>query len=77
MQLVNESGQQVEYTITDGTSVDCGTIDIDGLVDLPYYDNKSNVTVDFGPTAAPDDVFIINVGTTTTGQQVEMALIAE
>jgi len=77
MQLVNESGQQVEYSISDGTSADCGTIDIDGLVDLPYYDNKSNVQVSFGPTSGTTNVFVLDVGTTTTGQQVEMALIAE
>ena len=76
MQLVNETQQQVTYTISCATSTDCGNIDVDGLVDLPYYDNQTNVVVAFTP-ADGDSYFRINVDSTGTGKQVEMALVAE
>jgi hypothetical protein len=76
MKLVNETQQQVTYTISCASSTECGNIDVDGLVDLPYYDNQSNVVVAFTP-ADGDSYFRINVDSTGTGKQVEMALVAE
>ena len=76
MTLVNETGQSVYYWIQAGNQVDCGSLDVDGLIDLPQYDNQKNVYVGFNGqgTEVP---FSIVCGNTTPGQQVEMALIVE
>jgi len=76
MTLVNESGQEVFYSIQTTSMADCGTIDVDGLVDLPAYDNQTNVAVSFQSTSN-DGIFIINCANSGTGEQVEMALVAE
>ena len=77
MTLVNETGQQVEYWIQVGSTMnDCGSIEVDGLVDLPQYDNQSNVYVGFN-TPGSQQPFSILCDSTGTGQQVEMALIVE
>jgi len=76
MKLANETQQQVLYSISSGDSADCGNIDPDGLADLPYYDNQSNVYVAFTPADGSQN-FTITVANTGTGKQVEMALIAE
>lgn len=75
MTLVNETGQPVFYSISCANSADCGTIDVDGVADLPYYDNQTNVQIDFVP--ASGNSFVINLDQTKTGEQVEMAVIAE
>ena len=75
MQLVNESGQVVYYWISTASSGDCGEIAVDGIADLPGYDNQANVTVSFN--TVPQGAFTINCDTTGTGEQVEMALVVE
>ncbi|HEV7396283.1 MAG TPA: hypothetical protein VGN86_07205 [Pyrinomonadaceae bacterium] len=75
MKLVNETDQEVFYSISGGGSADCGNIEVDGLVDLPYYDNQQNVIVAFSPVTGT--AFTINCETTGQGEQVEMALIAD
>lgn len=76
MTLVNETGQGVSYWITCASGeTNCGDIDVDGIADLPDYDNQQNVVVSFLPPSG--NSFSINCGTTGTGQQVEMALKAE
>ena len=76
MTLVNETGQPVDYWIQTGNQADCGSLAVDGLIDLPAYDNKKNVYVGFNGqgTEVP---FSIVCGSTTPGQQVEMALVVE
>ncbi len=77
MTLVNETGVGVFYWITcDSGSVDCGNIDVDGLADLPYYDNQSNVVVSFLPGDGTAN-FSVNWPSTKTGEQAELALVAE
>ena len=76
MTLVNESGQPVSYNIKFGNTSDCGNLDIDGLIDLPGYDNQQNVTVSFSAQGGQMP-FTMVCGNTGTGQQVEMALIVE
>lgn len=76
MTLVNETGQPVNYWIQTGNQADCGSLAIDGLIDLPAYDNQKNVYVSFN-TQETEVPFSINCGNTQTGQQVEMALIVE
>lgn len=76
MTLVNESGQEVFYSISTTSMADCGTIDVDGVVDLAAYDNQTNVAVSFQSTST-DGIFIINLANSGTGEQVEMALVAE
>jgi hypothetical protein len=76
MTLVNETGQQVDYWIQTGNQADCGSLDVDGLIDLPQYDNKPNVYVGFN-TSGTQQPFTIVCDNTGTGQQVEMALVVE
>jgi hypothetical protein len=76
MTLVNETGQPVDYWIQAGNQADCGSLDVDGLIDLPGYDNQTNVYVGFN-TQGTEVPFTINCGNTTSGQQVEMALVVE
>jgi hypothetical protein len=76
MRLVNETGQQVAYWIQNQIQgVNSGEIAIDGYVDLPDFDNQSNVYVSFNGTGGSE--FAITCTDTGTDQQVEMALIAE
>jgi len=76
MTLVNETGQPVDYWIQTGNQADCGSLDVDGLIDLPGYDNKENVYVGFN-TQGTEVPFSIVCDSTGTGQQVEMALVVE
>ena len=77
MILVNETQQDVSYWINcDAVGPNCGDIPVDGLVKLPAYDNQINVLVSFKPGGGAL-AFSIDVDTTKTGQQVEMALLAE
>jgi hypothetical protein len=75
MILANETGQAVYYWITSASSVDCGKIDVDGIADLPGYDNQTNVVVEFLPLPNNSN-FSTTVASTGTGMQVEMALVA-
>jgi hypothetical protein len=75
MKIVNETGQEVFYGISGGGSADCGTIAVDGFVDLPFYDNQAEVKVSV--THPVDRIFTITVPSSGTGEQVEMAVLAE
>ena len=76
MKLVNETQQQVFYGIACANMADCGTLDPNDVADWPGYDNQTNVTVSFAPTGDMQS-FQITVDDTHTGEQVEMAVIAE
>jgi hypothetical protein len=76
MKLVNETQQQVFFSISCTGMADCGTIDPDGVSDWPGYDNQENVTVEFNPTGDTGS-FTMTVDDTHTGEQMEMALVAE
>ena len=76
MTLVNETQQDVFYTISTPNSVDCGTIPVNGVADWPGYDNQTDVSVEFSP-AGQSKVFTIKIDDTHTDEQVEMAVIAE
>lgn len=73
MLLVNETGQPVNYYITSASDGDCGQIAAEGIVDLPAYDNQTNVTVKFSPAAAPE--FAIKIDQTQSGELIQMAVI--
>lgn len=78
MQIVNETEQEVAYEIGlwgQGPS-NSGTIPVDGLADLPNFDNQTNVWLKLTPTSG-DNIFQINCENTGTGEQVEMALVFE
>lgn len=76
MILANETNQAVDYWITcDGGGPDCGTIEVDGTAELPGYDNQTNVTVSFKPSGT--EQFSLDISNTGTGQQVELAVVAE
>ena len=76
MKLVNETGQEVFYGISYAGAGDCGTIPVDGIADLPFYDNQQNVQVSFVPVS-PAESFSITVENTKPGQQIEMTVVAE
>ena len=76
MTLVNESGQEVFYSISTTGMGDCGTIDVDGIADLPAYDNQTNVSVSFQSTSN-DGIFIIDCANSGTDEQIQMTLVAE
>ena len=77
MQLVNETNVAVNYWITASNGqADCGEIAVDGLVDLPSYDNLQNVTVSFLPVGGAAD-FSITWDATQTDEQTQLQLVAE
>jgi hypothetical protein len=76
MKLVNETGVAVNYWISSSGQADCGQIDVDGVADLPGYDNQQNVTVSFLP-ASGEDYLATTWPATQTGEQTELALVAE
>lgn len=75
MLLVNETGVTVSYTISASGMGDCGTIQPDGVADVSGYDNMTNVQVSFLPQSVPE--FGVTIANTQTGNQVEMALLAQ
>jgi hypothetical protein len=76
MKLVNETNVAVNYFISASPGgTDCGTIAVNGLVDLPGYDKLENVTVEFLPVGGPVG-FSTTWDTTKTGQQTELTLVA-
>ena len=75
MQLINETGQALYYSISSPGSGDCGQLAVDGMADWPGYDNQSNVQVSFSPVSG--SWIDVTIAQTTTGQQVEIALLAE
>lgn len=76
MTLVNETGQTVAYWIQSSSNAECGQIPPDGIADHPEFDNQTNVYVGFN-TPGGTSGFSITCASTGTGQQVEMALLAE
>ncbi len=76
MKIVNETQQEVFYGISGGGMADCGTLAPNDFADWPGYDNQENVTVSFAPTGDTQS-FQITVNDTHTGEQVEMAVVAE
>ena len=74
MLLANETQQQIFYTITDGNSVDCGTIDSLGAQDVGY-DNLSNVTVQINPVG--NSGFSMLIPQVTTGEVLQFLLDVE
>lgn len=70
MKLVNDTQQAVFYSISCSSSADCGTIDVNGEVDLPYYDNQTDVTVNFSPVSGEN--FVFNCDETQTDEVVLM-----
>jgi hypothetical protein len=75
MILANETKQKVAYWINaGGGSPECGNIDVDGIVDLPKFDQQTNVYVGFKP-AGGAPAFAIICATTGSGEQVEMSLV--
>lgn len=75
MLLVNETGVSVQYWISAAGMADCGSIAAEGAVNLPGYDNQTNVTVEFLPSAG-GGYFEVTIPKSQTGNQVEMALVA-
>ena len=81
MTLSNNTPVQAYYGITDGTSADCGNIDPSQTADLPYYDNKPQVTVKFVAVgkAPPNEYppFSVTIPKSGTGTTVTIGLYQE
>jgi hypothetical protein len=77
MILANETGQKVQYWISAANEADCGTIDVDGIADLPKWDNMVGVSVGFDTDGTKETQFTINCTNTGIDQQVEMTLLFE
>jgi hypothetical protein len=76
MKLVNETNVAVNYWITANGQADCGEIAVDGLADLPGYDNQQNVTVEFLPVGGVE-YFTTTWEATKTDEQTQISLVAE
>jgi hypothetical protein len=77
MTLVNETGQKVQYWISGPNQADCGSIDVDGYVDLSGWDNMVGVSVGFDTDGTKETQFTIECTDTGVDQQVEMTLLFE
>lgn len=75
MRIVNETGVEIFYGISYPGAGDCGTIEVDGYVDLPFYDNQPVVNVSVKPAAA--DYFSMNIANSGTDEQVELLFDVE
>ena len=77
MILANQTRQPVAYWISaNGGSPECGDIDVNGIADLPRYDNQTNVYVGFKPTGAQKSI-TIEYADTGKGQAAELALVVQ
>lgn len=74
MTLVNETQQEVTYTISCEGMSKTGTLKVNDLVELPDFDKRTDVTVEFSPVN--DEFFRITADHTKAGEQVEMTLVA-
>jgi hypothetical protein len=76
MTLVNETGVPVTFWVgsADGLT-GTGQIDVDGIADLPDFDNQQTVEVKFWP--AEGNGFTTTWSATQTDEQTEFALVAE
>ena len=74
MLIVNETQQTIFYSITNGTSSDCGTVDPLGSQDVGY-DNMSNVTVQVSPLGTTN--FTMNIPQVGTDELLQFLLEAE
>lgn len=78
MILANETQQDVSYWIDcDAVGPNCGDIPVDGIVELPEYDNQINVLVSFKPGADAPAFTIQVTPDGHEGEQVELALLVE
>jgi hypothetical protein len=81
MKLYNNTPDQANYGITDGTSVDCGTLKPNETTDLPYYDKKAKVTVKFvaAGKSQPNEYppFSVTIPESGTGTTVTIGLFQE
>ena len=75
MIIANETQQAIFYTISCSGLSDSGTIEVDGLAKLDAYDNQKNVLVQVRPDDA--GTFQIDLGATKSGEQMEVAFVAE
>jgi len=77
MILVNQTKQPVAYWISaNGGSPECGDIDVNGIADLPRYDNQTNVYVGFKPTG-PQKSITTTLADTGKGQDLELVLVVQ
>jgi len=78
MKIVNETGQELYFnTKTPNDGGDCGTIEVDGIYDIPTYDNLPSLNVHVVPAGPDNPRFTITVPETKEGDQVEMAIVFE
>lgn len=76
MRLYNNSSSEVVYNISNASMADCGTIAANDTIDLPAYDNQTDVVVAFSP-AQPNSAFRLNIPETKPGQVVTVGIYQE
>jgi hypothetical protein len=82
MKLSNNTPTAAYYGIHGGGSSNCGNIPAHGSVDLPWYDNKQNVTVGLHavvPNTPPGEIgpFSITIPKSGKGMTVTFGLFQE
>ena len=82
MKLVNNTPTEAFYGIHGGGSGDCGNIPANGSVNLPWYDNKDNVTINLSaivPKTPPGEAapFSITIPKSGKGMTVTMGLFQQ
>ena len=71
MKLSNQTNQELYYDIRTGSMADCGNLKAQSAKDVGY-DNKSNVTVNMGPTGGK--TIELTVAETGEGHTVTLAM---
>lgn len=83
MKLFNNTPMEAFYGIAGAGSADCGNIPANQTADLPWYDNKQNVTVTFSavgtqpPPPGETTPFSVTIPSSGTGTTVTIGLYQE
>lgn len=76
MKLYNNTANEAYYSISYPGAGDCGTIAAGDTLDMPFYDNQTDVNVTFTAVPAPSP-FDVTINNTETGKVVTVGLYFE
>lgn len=77
MKLYNNTSNEAFYSIGYPGAGDCGTIAAGDTIDMPFYDNQTDVTVAFTSAANAPSPFDLTINNTETGKVVTVGLYFE
>ena len=83
MKLFNNTPMEAFYSIAGAGSADCGNIPANQTADLPWYDDKQDVTVTFTavgktpPPAGETTPFSVTIPASGTGTAVTIGIYQE